>query len=86
MIAARGQFIGPFRIREITTTQVIVSGPNGSLTLHTSDAETAWGGASQAGSKPTNIPAPIVLPGGITLYPATGDNLPDAADWPGTRD
>jgi len=86
MIAARGQFVGPFRIREITTTQVIVSGPNGSLTLHTSDAETAWGGASQAGSKPPNIPAPIVLPGGITLYPATGDNLPDAADWPGTRD
>jgi len=86
MIVAKGQLIGPFKIREITTTQVIVSGPNGSFTLHTSYPDAASGTASQAASTPSKIPAPITLPGGITLYPATRENLPDDADWPGPKD
>jgi len=85
MIAAEGQFIGPFKIREITATQVIVSGPDGMLTLHASDPEAGSAVVSQAASRPPKISLPVTLPGGITLYPATSANLPDEADWSGTK-
>ncbi len=86
MIAAKGQLIGDFKIRAITTTQVILSGPNGILTLQTSSHGAASGGASNAVAMQSNVPAPIILPGGITLYPATKENLPDATSWSGTPD
>jgi len=85
MIAAPGELIGPFKVCDITTTRVIVSGPTGNLTLLTSDPSRGSNVASNM-PKPTTFSAPIILPGGITLYPATSFTLPDAADWPGPTD
>jgi hypothetical protein len=86
MIAATGQLIGAFKVCEITTMRVVVSGPSGNLTLLTSYPSPGSGNASNILSEPAKFLAPIVLPGGITLYPATSSNLPDAADWPGPTD
>ncbi len=85
MIAATGELIGAFKVSEISTTRVIVSGPTGNLTLLTTYPNPGSDIASNA-PKPAKLAAPIVLPGGITLYPATSFTLPDAADWPGPTD
>jgi hypothetical protein len=79
IIAAEGSSVGVYKISEITTRQVIVRGPAGVVTLRTSYGASGAGDADAA--RPA--PVPVVLPGGITLYPATKQNLPDAATWPG---
>jgi hypothetical protein len=79
IIAAEGSSVGGFRISEITARLVIAVGPNGAMTLRTR-YEAA---GDSAGAAIVTGPVPVVLPGGITLYPATKQNLPDAASWPG---
>jgi hypothetical protein len=79
IIAAEGSSVGGYRISEITARQVIAVGPNGAVALRTR-YEAA---GANAGAAIVTGPVPVVLPGGITLYPPTKQNLPDAASWPG---
>ncbi len=84
VVAAEGQSIGPYEIRRITTALVTIDGPLGTMNLHTSypDAGSNIATAQRAMVAPR---PPVILAGGITLYPATRENLPDAATWPGPK-